>query len=104
MALFVPNAFRSLDEPAIRMGMFSNRLMLGGMLITFLLILSVVYIPLFQMIFELTPLSLEDWALPIGAAFLTLLIAEGIKLVARGPKEEADIMAQCGPLETAMEK
>ena len=104
MALFVPNAFRSLDEPAIRMGMFSNRLMLGGMLITLLLILSVVYIPLFQMIFELTPLSLEDWMLPIGAAFLTLLIAEGIKLVARGPKEEADIMAQCGPLETAMEK
>jgi Ca2+-transporting ATPase len=78
--------------------------MLGGMLITLLLILSVVYIPLFQMIFELTPLSLEDWALPIGAAFLTLLIAEGIKLVARGPKKEADIMAQCGPLETAMEK
>jgi Ca2+-transporting ATPase len=95
MALFVPNAFRSLDEPAIKMGLLSNRLMLGGMLITLLLILSVVYIPLFQLVFELTPLSLEDWVLPVGAAFLTLLIAEGIKLVARGRKEDADTNIQC---------
>ncbi len=93
MALFVPNAFRSLDEPAIRMGMFSNRLMLIGMLITLLLILAVVYIPLFQAVFELTPLSLGEWVMPIGAAFLSLLIAEGIKLVARGRKEDEAIMA-----------
>jgi Ca2+-transporting ATPase len=97
MALFVPNAFRSLDEPAIRMGLFSNRLMLTGMLITLLLILSVVYIPLFQLVFELTPLSPEEWVMPIGAAFLTLLIAEGIKLVSRGRKEDAGIMDRCGP-------
>lgn len=104
MALFVPNAFRSLDEPAIRMGLFSNRLMLTGMFITLLLILSVVYIPLLQMVFKLTPLSLEEWMLPIGAAFLTLLIAEGIKLVARGRKEDAGIMAQCGSLERTVDK
>lgn len=93
MALFVPNAFRSLDEPAIRMGMFSNRLMLTGMLITLLLILAVVYIPLFQAVFELTPLSLEEWVMPIGVAFISLLIAEGIKLVARGRKEDAAVIA-----------
>ncbi len=91
MALFVPNAFRSLEESVIKMGLFSNKLMLGGMLITFLLILCVVYIPLFQMVFELTPLSSGEWVLPIGAAFLTLLIVEGIKFVSRGGKEELDI-------------
>jgi P-type Ca2+ transporter type 2C len=89
MALFVPNAFRSLDESAIKMGLFSNRLMLGGMLITFLLIVGVVYIPLFQMVFELTPLSLGDWVMPIGAAFLTLLIVEGIKFVTRVIRKES---------------
>jgi len=56
------------------------------------------------MVFELTPLSLEEWMLPIGAAFLTLLIAEGIKLVARGRKEDAGIMAQCGSLERTVDK
>jgi Ca2+-transporting ATPase len=83
MALFVPNAFRSLEESAIKMGLFSNRPMLIGMLITSLLILSVVYIPLFQLVFELTPLTAMDWMLPLGAAFLTLLIVEGIKFVVR---------------------
>lgn len=81
MALFIPNAFRSLEQPAIKLGLFSNRSMLVGMLITFLLILGIVYIPLFQIVFELTPLSPREWILPIGTAFLTLLIAEGIKFV-----------------------
>ncbi len=90
MALFVPNAFRSLEESAIKMGLFSNRPMLIGMLITSLLILSVVYIPLFQLVFELTPLTVMDWTLPIGAAFSTLLIVEGIKFVVRRKGKSAD--------------
>ena len=92
MALFVPNAFRSLESSAITRGLFSNRSMLTGMLITFLLIVCVVYIPLLQLVFELTPLGLMDWVLPLGAAFLTLLIIEGIKFVMRGGKKEADII------------
>jgi Ca2+-transporting ATPase len=91
MALFVPNAFRSLEGSAINRGFFSNRPMLIGMLITFLLILCVVYIPILQLVFGLTPLSLMDWVLPLGAAFLTLLIVEGIKFVMRGGKKEADV-------------
>lgn len=83
MALFVPASFRSLDESIIKMGLFSNRSMLIGMFITSLLILGVVYIPLFQLVFELTPLTAMDWVLPLGAAFLTLLIVEGIKFVVR---------------------
>ncbi|WP_321420222.1 cation-transporting P-type ATPase [uncultured Methanomethylovorans sp.] len=91
MALFVPNAFRSLDESVIKMGLYSNKLMLKGMLITFLLILCVVYIPLFQVVFELTPLTAIDWVLPLGAAFLTLLIVEGIKFVVRKEKKRVDV-------------
>jgi Ca2+-transporting ATPase len=67
--------------------------MMIGMLITFLLIMCVVYIPILQLVFELTPLSLMDWVLPVGAAFLTLLIIEGIKFVIRGGKKEADIIS-----------
>jgi len=92
MALFVPSAFRSLEGSAINRELFSNRSMLIGMLITFLLIMCVVYIPILQVAFELTPLSLMDWVLPIGAAFLTLLIIEGIKFVIRSGKKEADMI------------
>jgi len=83
MALFVPTAFRSLEGSAINRGLFSNRSMLIGMLITLLLMGCVVYIPILQVAFELTPLSLMDWVLPIGAALLTLIIIEGIKFVIR---------------------
>jgi P-type Ca2+ transporter type 2C len=92
MALFVPNAFRSLEGSAINRELFSNRSMLIGMLITSLLIMCAVYIPILQMAFELTPLSFMDWVLPIGAAFLTLLIIEGIKFVIRSGKKEEDMI------------
>jgi Ca2+-transporting ATPase len=92
MALFVPTAFRSLEGSAINRGLFSNRSMLMGMLITFLLILCVVYIPLLQVVFELSPLSLMDWVMPVGAAFCTLLIIEGIKFAIRGGKKEVGMI------------
>ena len=91
MALFVPASFRSLDESVIKIGLFSNRSMLIGMLITSLLIVGVVYIPLFQLVFELTPLTAIDWVLPLGAAFLTLLIVEGIKFVVRTERKRANV-------------
>lgn len=91
MALFVPASFRSLDESVIKIGLFSNRSMLIGMLITSLLIVGVVYIPLFQLVFELTPLTAIDWVLPLGAAFLTLLIVEGIKFVVRTERKRVDV-------------
>ncbi|MFA0821426.1 MAG: cation-translocating P-type ATPase [Methanomethylovorans sp.] len=91
MALFVPASFRSLDESVIKIGLFSNRSMLIGMVVTSLLIVGVVYIPLFQLVFELTPLTAIDWVLPLGAAFLTLLIVEGIKFVVRTERKRANV-------------
>lgn len=91
MALFVPASFRSLDESIIKIGLFSNRSMLIGMVVTSLLIVGVVYIPLFQLVFELTPLTAIDWVLPLGAAFLTLLIVEGIKFVVRTERKRANV-------------
>lgn len=91
MALFVPTAFRSLDGSAINRELFSNRSMLIGMLITFLLILFVIYTPILQTAFELTPLSLMEWILPVGAAFLTLLIIEGLKFAIRSNTKAIDV-------------
>ncbi|MDI3538905.1 MAG: P-type Ca2+ transporter type [Methanolobus sp.] len=84
MILFIPFAFRSLEEPVIKTGILSNRLMIVGVLSTVLLTLSVMYIPFLNDIFELVPLSPSDWVLPLGVAFITLLFAEGIKYGVRG--------------------
>lgn len=79
--LFIPFAFRSLEESIVKVGIFSNKLLLFGALITFVLTLIVMYVPYFQNIFEFANLSLKDWILPLFAAFSTLLFAEIIKKI-----------------------
>ena len=84
MILFVPLVFRSLDESILKIGFFTNKLMIIGIMFTLLLSLGVMYIPFFQKIFELTTLSLKDWIIPLSASFATFVFAEGMKKMTRG--------------------
>ncbi|MBN2111125.1 MAG: HAD-IC family P-type ATPase [Methanosarcinaceae archaeon] len=84
MILFVPSAFRSLDRSIFSMGFFSNRLMVAGVTFSFLLTLSAMYIPFLSRIFELVPLDLQQWLLPLGVAFSAMLIIEVLKAVTKG--------------------
>ncbi len=86
MILFVPFAFRSLDDSIIKVGFFTNKLLVGGVFGTFLLTLGVMYIPFFQNIFELTPLSATDWLIPLSVAFAAMVFAEVIKAATKGIK------------------
>lgn len=83
MILFIPFAFRSLERSIFSIEFTSNRLMLIGVLSTFILTLSVMYIPFLAGIFELTSLELADWVIPVSVAFMTLIFAEGIKVAIR---------------------
>ena len=86
MILFIPFAFRSLDDSIIKVGLFTNKLLVGGVFGTFLLTLGVMYIPFFQSIFELTPLSVTDWLIPLSVAFAAMVFAEIIKAATKGVK------------------
>ncbi|HJH28646.1 MAG TPA: cation-transporting P-type ATPase [Methanosarcinaceae archaeon] len=86
MILFVPFAFRSLDDSIIKVGFFTNKLLIGGVFGTFLLTLGVMYIPFFQRIFELTPLSVTDWLIPLSVALAAMIFAEVIKAATKGVK------------------
>jgi Ca2+-transporting ATPase len=86
MILFIPLAFRSLDRSVLSIGIFTNKLMIVGVVCTFLATLSVMYIPTINEAFGLLPLSPTEWILPMGVAFLTFLFAEGIKSVTRSLK------------------
>ncbi|MDP2216651.1 MAG: cation-translocating P-type ATPase [Methanolobus sp.] len=86
MILFIPFSFRSLEESITKIGIFSNKLMIVGVLSTVLLTLSVMYIPFLNNIFELVPLTPMQWILPLGVAFVTLIFAEGIKIAVRNVK------------------
>ena len=83
MILFIPFAFRSLEEPIYKIGILTNKLLIVGVSATFLLTLGVMYIPFFQKIFELTTLSPVDWIIPLSAALVSLIFAEFIKMMTR---------------------
>ncbi len=86
MILFIPLAFRSLERSVYSIGIFTNKLMIVGVICTFLATLSVMYIPTINEAFGLLPLSPVEWILPMGVAFLTFIFAEAIKSVARSLK------------------
>ena len=86
MILFVPFAFRSLDDSIFKVGFFTNKLLIGGVFGTFLLTMGVMYIPFFQDIFDLTPLSVTDWFIPLSVAFAAMVFAEVIKAATKGVK------------------
>jgi len=79
MILFVPFIFRSLEKSLLKVKIFSNKLLLYGILITLIISLSTMYIPFFQEIFELSELTLLDWIIPLSVAFSSLIFGELIK-------------------------
>ncbi|MCD4820502.1 MAG: cation-transporting P-type ATPase [Methanococcoides sp.] len=81
MILFIPFVFRSLTSSFLSVGIFTNKLMLVGVASTFLLTMGVMYVRPLGQLFDLVPLSLTDWFIPISAAFLTMVMAELVKKV-----------------------
>jgi Ca2+-transporting ATPase len=70
-------ALRSNTESVFRIGLFSNRLMIGAVILTVLLQLALIYIPFLQTFFETEPLSVRD--LLVATAF-SLVVFVGVEI------------------------
>jgi Ca2+-transporting ATPase len=70
-------ALRSQRESLFTIGVFSNKPLLGSVLLTFLLQLAVVYLPFFQHFFETVPLTLNELALCLVAS---VFVFTGVEL------------------------
>ncbi len=62
-------AVRSERNLLIEIGIFSNKQLLGAILITVLLQMAVIYVPFLQKIFETKPLSLQDLGIKCRAGY-----------------------------------
>jgi Ca2+-transporting ATPase len=76
-------AVRSERYPLWQIGLLSNRLILGAVLLTFVLQMAVVYLPFFQDIFKTLPLSAVDLAISLGCSVLAYFCIEVYKLISR---------------------
>jgi P-type Ca2+ transporter type 2C len=72
-------ATRSSRDTLFEIGLFSNKAMLGSVLLTFLLQLAVVYVPFLQNIFGTVALSARDLAASIGLSVIVFIVIEFVK-------------------------
>lgn len=69
-------AIRSESQPLWRLGLWSNRPLLGAVLLTFALQMATIYVPFLNPIFKTQPLSFAELALCLGAAGVVWVAVE----------------------------
>jgi P-type Ca2+ transporter type 2C len=76
-------AIRSERESLFSQGLFSNRPLMGAVLLTFLLQLATIYVPALNGIFKTAPLNLAELAWTLGTASVVFWAVEGEKWLRR---------------------
>jgi P-type Ca2+ transporter type 2C len=74
-------ATRSAHQTLFEIGLFSNKALLGSVLLTFLLQLAVVYVPFLQNIFGTVALSVRDLGISLSLAALVFAVIEVVKWI-----------------------
>jgi len=76
-------ALRSETDSIFSIGFFSNRKLIGAVLLTILLQMAAIYLPFMQDIFKTQPLSLLELAFCFGMSILVFFGVEAIKWIRR---------------------
>ena len=74
---------RSERDLLLEIGIFSNKQLIGAVLLTVVLQMGVIYLPFMQAIFETTALSFGNLVLSIALGAVVFIIGEITKLVVR---------------------
>lgn len=80
-------AIRSETESLWRLGLASNRPLLGAVLLTFVLQLATIYVPVLNPVFKTEPLSLVELLICIGASTVVLIAVEMEKMWLRHKRQ-----------------
>ncbi|MDT8717933.1 cation-translocating P-type ATPase [Clostridium sp. 19966] len=81
--LFYSFNMRHPKKSIFQIGIFTNKYLVGSLILGILLQLMVITVPLFRNIFDVFKLSMMDWLLVLGISIVPLLLNEIIKLVKR---------------------
>jgi Ca2+-transporting ATPase len=77
------NAFncRSDQYPLTKIGVFSNRYLIGAVVFCALLQICVLYTSPLQLIFDTVPLGVHDWVIVLSVSAMVFVIVEGMKVI-----------------------
>lgn len=81
--LFYSLTMRNATKSIFQVGLFSNKYLVGAIIIGFILQLGVISIPFLASAFKVQMLSVVDWGLVIGFALVPLIVNEIIKMFMR---------------------
>jgi Ca2+-transporting ATPase len=81
-------AIRSERESLFKIGLFSNKKLLGALLLTVALQLAIIYSPSFNIIFKTQPLSIYELAVTLAASSIVFWAVEIEKWVMRIKSEK----------------
>jgi Ca2+-transporting ATPase len=76
-------ASRSESQTLWEAGIFTNKTLLGAVLLTFALQMGVVYLPFMQTVFKTVSLTAMELLITIGASLIVLMVIDGVKLIKR---------------------
>ncbi|MDK2901465.1 MAG: P-type Ca2+ transporter type [Thermosediminibacterales bacterium] len=74
--LFRAQTARSENIPLFKLGLFTNKYMFWGTLLSFVMMLIVMYIPFISNVFKTVPLTLNQWLIIVGFSLLPAIVAE----------------------------
>jgi Ca2+-transporting ATPase len=77
---------RSQSLSLFRLGVFTNAKLIAADLISFLLLLIVIYLPFLQRVFKTVPLSLSEWLLVVAVSSFPFWAMEAVKAIGRRRK------------------
>ncbi len=81
---------RSNDKSLFRIGIFSNRYLIGAIAVSALLQLIVIIVPFLNDIFRVTTLNLTQWGIVLAASIAIIPIAEVIKIIQNSMVRKTD--------------
>jgi Ca2+-transporting ATPase len=76
-------AIRSERQSLFKMGLFSNKHLLGAVVLTFLLQMAIIYIPAMNRIFKTEPLTAGELLIAVAASSIVFFAVELEKLIVR---------------------
>lgn len=80
--LFYSLSMRNFDKSIIRIGFFSNKYLIGAIIVGILLQLVVITVPFLSNAFGVHNLNLSEWGIVIGFSLIPLIVNEIIKVFA----------------------
>ena len=80
-------AIRSEKESLLKIGLFSNKYLLGAVVLTFILQMATIYVPFLNRIFKTEPLTLQELMITLALASVVFFAVEIEKAIKRRQKQ-----------------